>query len=428
MATAAQARAEINEWLATAPGLWMDGDQAHGYQCKDVADDYASKLFGVKPGVALGYGDAKRGLELANKKYFTVVKNDPDNPDLLPPDGSIIVWGGTEKGGLNEFGHIAVVKRRSKTSVTVIQQDGFLQVAAHIATLGYWNEGTGYCLGWLVPKAAMVVYTGADTRGFGPTPAATVAVQASRSYQLVTTTRSKNYTPAAFSRSVFGADRRILGITIHWWDTPARAGTLATTTAWLSRPGGDSSAHAVISGTVVNEIVSPADVAWHAGQQGNVVTVGIECDPRNIAATLPTIIAYCADLERKYGSLLFYGHRDWMGTECPGDYYGLLSQIIGGVNAALATTTKPAAVPVAPARPAPAAPAPAKPAPAKPAEPAWSATDKALVTDINGNVRRLRDVLTFRFSKYEKGLTRVSALELRIAAMQKQLDSLTKEK
>ena len=411
MATATQAAAEVAEWIATAPGLFMDGDQAHGYQCKDVADDYASKLFGVKPGVALGYGNAKHGLTLASRKYFDIVVNDPAKPNQLPPKGALIVWEGTEVGGLNEYGHIAVNVAATAAGPTVIQQDGYLQVAAHVATLGWWNAGTGMVAGWAVPKASMVKYTGADKRGFGPAPSATVAVQAARSYTLVTSRRSPNYTPAAQVPSVFGHARKVLGITIHWWDTPARAGSLEGTTAWLTNKASGVSAHAVISGTTVNEIVSPADAAWHAGNaQGNAVSVGIELDPNRISESLPTVIAYCADLERRYGSLLFYGHRDWTTTECPGDYYTLLDKIIGGVNAALAAPPAPApAKPVTPARPAP-APAPVK----KSGE-----LDRKTIADpIGGRVAPLHEILTFRFTRYQKGLDRITALEKRVSALE----------
>ena len=185
MTTEPQARAEAAEWLSHAPGLAMDPDGSYGLQCADVRDQYGIDLFQVGLFVAAGAGDAMTTLERANRDYYEVIRNDPARPDLVPQKGDVIVWGGSSA---NPYGHVAVVKSADRDGVTVVQQDGFKaplrafyfndgtvryysQHPTHEERLGYWNAGTGMCAGWLRPKPGVVVYTGADTRGYGPAPA-----------------------------------------------------------------------------------------------------------------------------------------------------------------------------------------------------------------------------------------------------------------
>ena len=183
----AQADAEAAEWLATAPGTGFNLDQAYGYQCVDLADSNAQTMFGVSWAKTLGgVNGAKQLMSTASTTYFEKIWNDANRPDLIPRPGDIIIWGGST---INEWGHVAVVKTATRDGVTVVQQDGFApplvwvqnpngqgggyysNKPAHLATLGYYGEGTGMVSGWLRPKWAKVVYTGADRRGYGPTPA-----------------------------------------------------------------------------------------------------------------------------------------------------------------------------------------------------------------------------------------------------------------
>lgn len=186
----AQADAEAAEWLATAPGTGFNLDQAYGYQCVDLADSFAQTEFGVSWSKTLGgVNGAKQLMSTASTAFFEKIWNDANRPDLIPRPGDIIIWGGS---AVNEWGHVAVVKTATRDGVTVVQQDGFAPPLvwvqnpngqgggyysgkpAHLATLGYYGEGTGMVSGWLRPKWAKVTYTGADRRGYGPARATPV--------------------------------------------------------------------------------------------------------------------------------------------------------------------------------------------------------------------------------------------------------------
>ncbi|OXS81525.1 CHAP domain-containing protein [Kocuria marina subsp. indica] len=152
----------------------------------DLADSFAQTEFGVSWFKTLGgVNGAKQLMSTASATYFEKIWNDASRPDLIPRPGDIIIWGGS---AINEWGHVAVVKTATRDGVTVIQHDGFApplvwvpnpngqgggyysSKPAHLATLGYYGEGTGMVSGWLRPKWAKVVYTGADQRGYGPAP------------------------------------------------------------------------------------------------------------------------------------------------------------------------------------------------------------------------------------------------------------------
>lgn len=180
------AAAEIAEWLSTAPGQRHNPDNNYGLQCVDTADQYAQDIFGVPWHVSLGaVAGAKDLLASANRDYFQVVRNDPNDPDLLPPVGAVVIWGGS---AANPWGHVAVVVSRTKQGVRVVQQDGFAEPRVrvlhpdgvtsgfysdkpvHYADLGWNNPGTGMVSGWLIPRPEKVKDTGAIKRGFGVKP------------------------------------------------------------------------------------------------------------------------------------------------------------------------------------------------------------------------------------------------------------------
>lgn len=152
-------------------------------------------------------------------------------------------------------------------------------------------------------------------------------------YKFIKSHRSPNYTPASQAQAVFGGARKISGITIHWFGEPGKVSTPTGTADYLSRPNGNTSAHAVVGRGWVEEIINPANVAWHSGSaQGNLQTIGVELDPNDIEGSLQTAIMYCYDLEKRYGGLAFYKHKDWFNTSCPGKYTGRIQDIVDGVN------------------------------------------------------------------------------------------------
>lgn len=130
-------------FLKSAPGKWFNPDGAHGYQCKDLPDSYCLALFGdwvntIRP------GNGKDVFDNANPVFFTKVRNDPRNAAQVPPRGSILSFAGT--AAVPE-GHTAITLAPGANAVSVLQMDGYRQVAAHVASLSYAG-----LIGWLVPK------------------------------------------------------------------------------------------------------------------------------------------------------------------------------------------------------------------------------------------------------------------------------------
>lgn len=118
--------------------------------------------------------------------------------------------------------------------------------------------------------------------------------------------------------------RQIQSITIHWWDKPERLPSFDGTVAWLCRPETTASAHYVVEDGRVACIVSPDEVAWHAGDggngPGNMTSIGIECNPRGSDGDYATVAELVRELRATYGDLPLYPHRHWTTTECPGTY------------------------------------------------------------------------------------------------------------
>lgn len=144
------------KFLAEAPGQWYDMDNFAGYQCKDLVDAYAMFIFGKPWHETVRPGNGNKVFDNASPDYFHKIPNDPRNPDQLPPRGAIVSIGGS--AAVPE-GHTAVVLAADRNGMQVLQQDGYRQVAAHVAYLPY--DGL---IGWLVPKLANDGNLGTFTR------------------------------------------------------------------------------------------------------------------------------------------------------------------------------------------------------------------------------------------------------------------------
>ena len=140
-------------WIDSAPGKAVNPNLVFGFQCVDVPKDYVQSIFAdtTWQEVWPGAGNAKDMLFTSSDEFVHRILNNPADASQVPEPGDIIVWGGTGAGGLNPFGHIAVVTGADVNGVDVIQQDGFTQVAMFRARLGYSNPGTGAVTGWLRP-------------------------------------------------------------------------------------------------------------------------------------------------------------------------------------------------------------------------------------------------------------------------------------
>jgi hypothetical protein len=150
----------------------------------------------------------------------------------------------------------------------------------------------------------------------------------------VSYTMIEDYTsPNQSSRAAYGWNGNPDGITWHWWNKPELAGSFESTINFFCTSAAQTSAHFIVSDKRVACIVSPSEAAWHAGStEGNGRTIGVEIDPRLPGATLETCAELAADLERQFGSLNHYGHRDWTQTECPGIIYDKIPWLIERTN------------------------------------------------------------------------------------------------
>lgn len=144
---------------------------------------------------------------------------------------------------------------------------------------------------------------------------------------------SPNFTPGSQSVAAYGMPRKIKGVTVHHWGLPEWNQKFGGVADYLSRPNGDTSAHFVVEDGRVACLVSPDDIAWHAGSaEGNATTIGIEMHPRASEGDMLTLASLIRWLEGKYGSLNVYRHQDWSATACPGAYAGKIDHIIDLVN------------------------------------------------------------------------------------------------
>lgn len=137
---------------------------------------------------------------------------------------------------------------------------------------------------------------------------------------------------ASSTRAFYGAKSKPTGITIHHWgaDGQSHNGVVA----YLTRDGGNTSAHLVTSAGRVTRLVVDERAAWHAGsKQGNGTTIGIECRPEMSEEDWNTLVQLCADLEEIHGSLKYYRHSDWKATACPGRYSDRMQELVDAVNA-----------------------------------------------------------------------------------------------
>ena len=147
--------------------------------------------------------------------------------------------------------------------------------------------------------------------------------------------RSYTYITKYTSPNQNARNRKIAGITCHWWGTPTGQNPEGIV-SWLCDKRAGTSAHYVVSENTVWCIVDPDRRAWHAGNsKANHDQIGIELDPNmsRRAATEKTAAALIADLRAVYGNLPLSPHKRWTSTQCPGNWdLGRLDRLARGVK------------------------------------------------------------------------------------------------
>lgn len=142
---------------------------------------------------------------------------------------------------------------------------------------------------------------------------------------------TKKTSPNHSSRESYGHKGSPTGITIHHWGSTGQKHD--NVVDYLCRKGGNTSAHEVISGGKVTQLVNHWRAAWHAGsREGNGSTIGLECRPEMSKSDWNTLVERCADIEEIHGSMKYYLHSNWKATACPGKYGPKLGDLIKAIN------------------------------------------------------------------------------------------------
>lgn len=141
------------------------------------------------------------------------------------------------------------------------------------------------------------------------------------SYTVESRPASKNgyYTPQE-SNATYKTRYARGGCTIHWWNTPDKAGTHDQTVEYIlgTARAGTMSANYVVSNGRITQLVD-ADMVTFGSLSGNPTTINIECDPRLNDEGYRTVGWLIAELEKRYGrTLTLYPHKHWTATACPG--------------------------------------------------------------------------------------------------------------
>lgn len=126
----------FDEFIAKYNGKGVDFDGYYGFQCYDLAHQYAVECVGkdvpARPG-------AKDLWDCTIDGYDKVA----NTPDGVPPKGAIVIWG----TALGAWGHVAIAISGNKDSFTSFDQNFPLGSVCHVQQHNY----TGV-LGWFVPK------------------------------------------------------------------------------------------------------------------------------------------------------------------------------------------------------------------------------------------------------------------------------------
>ena len=162
----------------------------------------------------------------------------------------------------------------------------------------------------------------------------------------------ESLTAKGFTASSQVPNRTIEHIDIHHWGVTGQSHD-GVCDFFVNGPGA-TSAHFVASAGRVNCLVSPPDVAWHAGVwEENIKSLGIECRPEATDEDYATVAELIRWLRAQYGDLPLHPHREFFNTSCPGVWdLARLDALARGTQVAPAPVTPQSAAAIAP-KPAP---------------------------------------------------------------------------
>jgi hypothetical protein len=126
----------------------------YGVECVTLIWDYANFLFpSVSIKDTISIGNANTLLANANPKYFTAIRNNPTDPNQLPSEGDVLVFGGTPAAGytmtfINPDGHTGVCQSATVSGYTLLQQNAPTGSGPNVVTYPWSLRPT---LGWLHP-------------------------------------------------------------------------------------------------------------------------------------------------------------------------------------------------------------------------------------------------------------------------------------
>lgn len=182
-------------------------------------------------------------------------------------------------------------------------------------TTGDYSGFHQYNVGWINH-----FYTSFGTNGdSAPNPGEDISGETEAGEARVITANDIEWQPT--NNYTSGRPVPVTTIAIHWWDDPALNPSLGGVVSWFQDPNSKVSAHFVVSGNSIVQMVGLDDQAWHVVGH-NTYTIGIETDPNLPPGTYESVsglVRYLRALLNK--TLPMKGHNEFSGTntQCPGD-------------------------------------------------------------------------------------------------------------
>ncbi|MFP5528402.1 glucosaminidase domain-containing protein [Peptococcus simiae] len=197
---------------------------------------------------------------------------------------------------------------RKNLYAAVIGESGYIKACRAIQVAGY-ATAPDYATK-LINLIEQYDLTRYDKQG---SETMTKGVGKGSNYQYITQYDSPNH---------WGQRSKTEAIVIHWWDDPAKKPSFDGVVSWLCDVRSRASAHYVVEAGKVACIVDPHLMAWHVAEPTyvNQTTIGVECNPRAWDSDHETVAELVADLWHEWGKLPVKRHRDYMSTQCPGNY------------------------------------------------------------------------------------------------------------